>query len=547
MVTNHDRSSPLVQNPDAHPRAALTWRDQDILVILVDRQSREKGQPAPITRGHQVESVNGPRLFLINEAAVFPVMPPSTEGRRASIGRMINEGIRVTDGVSTRNRIARRVLSPIQEFIHAETAGGVILLIFTVAAMIWANSPWEHVYTELWEIPLTAGLGSISLSMPLELWINDGLMAIFFFVVGLEIKREILVGELASPRQAMLPISAAIGGMLVPAAIYFAINAGGPGAAGWGVPMATDIAFVLGVLALLGNRVPTSLKVFLTALAIVDDLGAVLVIALFYTAEISWISLAIGAGVLGLLIGANRMGIRNLLVYGLLGIGLWLAFLHSGVHPTIAGVLLAMTIPARTRIDADELLSKGRSILEEFERSGGNGNGNGVLRNHRQQEALLELMATSRDAETPLQRLEHSLHAWVAFVIMPVFALVNAGVALHTGVTTALSHAVTLGVIAGLVAGKQLGITLAAWLVIRSGLTSLPSEVTWRHIYGAGWLGGIGFTMSLFIAGLAFAGTELLLEAKVGIMAASILAGSGGWLILRGSHQIEEEAENASA
>ncbi len=463
------------------------------------------------------------------------------ESPRDSARRATNEGIRVTHGASRQRRIATRVLSPLQEFIHAQTSGGVILLIFTMAAVIWANSPWEHIYTELWETPLAIGLGSLSLSMPLELWINDGLMAIFFFVVGLEIKREILVGELASPRQAMLPISAAVGGMLVPAAIYFAINSGGPGASGWGIPMATDIAFVLGVLALLGNRVPTSLKVFLTALAIVDDLGAVLVIALFYTAGISWISLVIGAGILGLLIGASRKGIHNLLVYGLLGIGLWLAFLYSGVHPTIAGVLLAMTIPARTRIDADELLSKGRRILKEFERSGGNGNGNGVLRNQYQEAALLELVATSRDAETPLQRLEHSLHPWVAFVIMPVFALANAGVALQTGLTTALTHTVTLGVIAGLVIGKQVGITLAAWLVIRSGLTTLPSEVTWRHIYGAGWLGGIGFTMSLFIAGLAFAGTELLPEAKVGIMAASIIAGIGGWLILRGSRQIEEE------
>lgn len=451
----------------------------------------------------------------------------------------------MSNEASTRNRIATRVLSPLQEFIHAETAGGVILLIFTVAAVIWANSPWEHFYTELWKTPLTVGLGSLSLSMPLELWINDGLMAVFFFVVGLEIKREILVGELASPRQAMLPISAAIGGMLVPAAIYFAINAGGPGASGWGVPMATDIAFVLGILALLGNRVPTSLKVFLTALAIVDDLGAVLVIALFYTSGISWTSLAFGAGILGLLIGASRMGVHNLLVYGLLGIGLWLAFLFSGIHPTIAGVLLAMTIPARTRINADELLSRGRSILKEFERSGGNGNGKGVLRNQDQQAALLELVATSRDAETPLQRLEHSLHPWVAFVIMPVFALANAGVAVHTGLATALSHTVTFGVIAGLVIGKQLGIFLAAWLVIRSGLTTLPSEVTWRHIYGAGWLGGIGFTMSLFIAGLAFAGTELHPEAKVGIMAASILAGGGGWLILQGSRRVEEAAGNA--
>lgn len=447
---------------------------------------------------------------------------------------------------SSQYPLARRVLSPLQEFIHAETSGGVVLLLFTIAAVIWANSPWEHAYTELWETPLSIGFGSLGLSMPLELWINDGLMVIFFFVVGLEIKREILVGELASPRQAMLPISAAIGGMLIPAAIYFVINRGGPGAPGWGVPMATDIAFVLGVLALLGNRVPTSLKVFLTALAIVDDLGAVLVIALFYTASISWMSLAIATGITVLLIGANRMGIRGPVIYGLLGIGLWLAFLHSGIHPTIAGVLLAMTIPARSRIGADELPRKGREILKEFERSGENGNGGGVLANQQQQEALQELLNTSRNAETPLQRLEHSLHPWVAFAIMPVFALANAGVSLHTALTTALTHTVTLGIIAGLVIGKQVGITLAAWLVIRCGLTTLPSDVTWRHIYGAGWLGGIGFTMSLFIAGLAFAGTELLPEAKVGIMAASIVAGLGGWLILHGSRQVEEGTEPAS-
>jgi NhaA family Na+:H+ antiporter len=306
--------------------------------------------------------------------------------------------------------------------------------------------------------------------------------------------------------------------------------------------MATDIAFVLGVLALLGSRVPTSLKVFLTALAIVDDLGAVLVIALFYSPGISWMSLTINAGILGLLIGANRLRIRSPLVYGLLGIGLWLAFLYSGVHPTIAGVLLAMTIPTRTRIGADELLSKGRYILKEFERADENGNSGGVLRNQRQQEALQELVATSRSAETPLQRLEHSLHPWVAFAIMPVFALANAGVALHTGLTTALTHTVTFGIIAGLVAGKLLGITLAAWFVVGSGLAALPSDVTWRQIYGAGWLGGIGFTMSLFISGLALAGTELLPEAKVGIMAASIIAGIGGWLILRSSHQTLEEA-----
>ena len=450
--------------------------------------------------------------------------------------RVTHKGTQVSQEASSPNLIAKRVLSPFQEFIHAETAGGVILLLFTVAAVLWANSPWEHAYTELWETPLTIGVGNLSLSMPLELWINDGLMTIFFFVVGLEIKREVLVGELASPRQAMLPISAALGGMLVPAVIYFAINAGGPGQSGWGVPIATDIAFVLGVLALLGSRVPTSLKVFLTALAIVDDLGAVLVIALFYSAAISWMSLTINAGILGLLIGANRLRIRSPLVYGLLGIGLWLAFLYSGVHPTIAGVLLAMTIPARTRIDADELLSKGRYILKEFERADENGNSGGVLRNKRQQDALQKLVATSRSAETPLQRLEHSLHPWVAFAIMPVFALANAGVALHSGVTTALTHTVALGIIAGLVAGKQLGITLAAWLVVGSGLATLPSDVTWRQIYGAGWLAGIGFTMSLFISGLAFAGTELLPEAKMGIMAASIIAGIGGWLILRSSH-----------
>ncbi|KRT64220.1 MAG: Na+/H+ antiporter NhaA, Na+:H+ antiporter, NhaA family [Candidatus Dadabacteria bacterium CSP1-2] len=397
---------------------------------------------------------------------------------------------------------------------------------------MWANSPWFDSYFDLWQTKLKIGLGSFVLDKPLILWINDGLMAMFFFFVGLEIKREILVGELSSPRQAALPIVAALGGMIVPAILYLVLNAGKPGASGWGIPMATDIAFTLGVLALLGKRVPIALKVFLTSVAIVDDIGAVLVIAFFYTSQIYWSNLIVGAGFLIALILANRAGIRHPLVYASLGIGgLWLAFLMSGVHATIAGVLSAMTIPASTRIGREEFLEKSRYILKEFE--GASVNEKSVLTSRQQRRAAEALEKASELVQTPLQRLEHDLHPWVIFGIMPLFALANAGVSLDGNLTQVLINPVTLGIVFGLVFGKQIGITLFSWLAVRSGIATLPVGVNWWQVYGVGWLAGIGFTMSLFIAGLAFRDIALLSLAKLGILTASLIAGVVGWIILR--------------
>jgi len=420
-----------------------------------------------------------------------------------------------------------RVLRSFQEFTRAEASGGILLLVSTGTALIWANSPWADGYGALWQTKLTVGFGSFVLSKPLLLWINDGLMAIFFFVVGLEIKREVLVGELAARKQAAMPIIAAVGGMVAPAIIYIGINAPSPAARGWGIPMATDIAFAIGVLALLGNRVPVALKVFLVALAIVDDIGAVLVIALFYTAEISWPSLAIGGGLLICLVIANISGVRRPLIYALLGTGLWLAFLKSGVHATVAGVLMAMTIPSRYHINTGELINKGRTLLDQIERVGDATEG---AVTDEEQAAVRALETACERVQTPLQRLEGGLHPWVTFAIMPVFALANAGVSLGTGLVTTR---VSLGVMAGLVLGKQIGITGFAWLAVRTKLASMPRGTTWRQIYGASWLGGIGFTMSLFIASLAFSDPLLLSVAKVGILSASLLAGVTGWIILR--------------
>jgi NhaA family Na+:H+ antiporter len=422
----------------------------------------------------------------------------------------------------------------LREFIHDEAFGGILLLVCALIALLWANSPWGAMYDALWSLELTLGTVQFHLTESLRHWVNDGLMAIFFFVVGLEIKREVLVGELASPRNAALPALAALGGALVPAGIYLMLNRGASGVEGWGVPMATDIAFALGVLALLGERIPQGLTIFLTALAIVDDLLAVLIIAVFYTAEVQWNALGLAAMLLVALITANRLGVRQPLVYGLLGIALWAAVFESGVHATVAGVLLALTIPARTRIDPDAFVTKGRKLLEEFDRTGEHGAS--ILSNGARQEALAELEDAVEAAGAPLQRMEHVLHPWVAFGIVPLFALANAGVRLEGDLLGALGNRVTMGVVLGLVLGKQLGVTLAAWLAVRLGITDLPEGVEWHHIYGAGWLAGIGFTMALFVADLAFADPGeggLLTAAKVGILVASLIAGVGGWLILR--------------
>lgn len=424
---------------------------------------------------------------------------------------------------------AERLLHPFQEFLRNEASGGILLLICTVVALLWANSPLSSGYKNLWQTKLTIGIGGFVLTKPLLLWINDGLMAIFFFVVGLEIKREVLVGELASFKKATLPIVAAVGGMVLPALIYVIFNLGGSGMSGWGIPMATDIAFALGVLALLGESVPLSLKVFLTALAIVDDIGAVLVIALFYTAEIVWVNLAIAAGFLFLLMIVNRLRVRHPLVYMILGIGLWLAFLKSGVHATIAGVLLAMTIPSKARINCQEFVEHSRAILNDLEIASAC---QGDI-NETQQAALQALEKTVQYAEAPLQRIEHTLHPWVSYLIIPIFPLANAGVTFDNGVSSALTHPISLGIAAGLILGKQLGISSMVWLAVKSKLSDLPSGVTWQQIYGASWLAGIGFTMSLFIASLAFGDTPLLSISKVGILAASLIAGVVGWAILR--------------
>jgi NhaA family Na+:H+ antiporter len=363
-------------------------------------------------------------------------------------------------------------------------------------------------------------------------------MAIFFLVVGLEIKREVLVGELVSRRRATLPIAAAVGGAILPAAIFLALAGSGTAARGWGVPMATDIAFALGVLALLGSRAPLGLRIFVTALAIVDDLLAVLVIALFYTTDLSPPALAVAGGLLVALVLANRIGARRPLVYALLGIALWVAVFESGVHATVAGVLLALTIPATTRLDSDAYVARAREHIDEFEGRTVEGEDASTEEHHA---ALWELEDATERVQAPMLRIEHALHPWVAFLIVPLFALANAGVRLEADLVSTIREPLTLGVIVGLVLGKQVGITLGAAVAVRLGFASLPIAVGWRHIYGAAWLGGIGFTMSLFIATLAYGdGSRELALAKIGILAASIIAGLGGFLILRGARHSKE-------
>jgi Na+:H+ antiporter, NhaA family len=423
-----------------------------------------------------------------------------------------------------------RIIRPFQAFAENKASGGILLLLCTVAALVWANSPWEESYGALWHTNFTVSLGGRTLSHDLHFWVNDLLMVIFFFVVGLEIKREVLVGELASVRQAALPIVAAVGGVVVPALIYSLLNARGPGAPGWGVPMATDIAFALGVMALLGTRVPIGLKVFLTALAIVDDIAAVLVIAVFYTADVSVLAMSMAAASLAILFVLARLGARQPLTYALGGVVLWLAVLASGIHATIAGVALAMVIPSRTRLDSRQFLARSRRTLDHFET---HAEGN-LMTNEEQQAAVHALEEACERVQPPLHRMEHALHPWVTFFIMPLFALANAGVVLSGNFGETLVQPVTLGVILGLVIGKPIGITLAAWLAVRTRVASLPTGVTWSHIHGAGWLGGIGFTMSLFIASLAFTDEALLTMAKLGILTASLFAAViGSFLLVR--------------
>jgi NhaA family Na+:H+ antiporter len=440
-----------------------------------------------------------------------------------------------TTSIPVKSRPIDRILSPFQEFFQLEASSGIVLIIATLIALVWANSPWAESYAALWHTTVTFSVGSFELSKDLLHWINDGLMAVFFFVVGLEIKREVLVGELASPRRAILPIVAAIGGMVVPAFFFLLFNLNGPARDGWGIPMATDIAFALGILSLLGNRVPLSLKIFLTAVAIVDDLGAVLVIALFYTSEIVWVSLLVAGIFLTILIVMNKLGVRSPLMYAILGIGLWVAFFKSGVHATLAGVLLAMTIPVRTRINTEEFNSHASFFLNEFRKWGKPGES--VLTNRNQRATIQAIEVAAEHAQTPLQRLEHTLHPWVSNVIMPLFALANAGILIKDDFLSAFTQPVTVGVMAGLIFGKQIGIFGASYLAVKLGWSDLPSGMTWTRLYGLAWLAGIGFTMSLFIASLAFGASEFLAMSKAGILAASLISGMVGAVILSGAKE----------
>ena len=434
-----------------------------------------------------------------------------------------------------------------RQFTRLQASSGILLLLVTVLALLWANSAWTDSYFALWKTYFTISLGDLSLSENLLHWVNDGLMVIFFFVVGLEIKREILVGELASLKRAALPLMAAVGGVVIPAAIYLVCNAGGEGASGWGVPMATDIAFLLAVLTVLGNRVPVALKVFFTAVAIVDDLGAVLVIALFYSGKIELAALAAAAVILLVLVVLNWGHVRSPLPYALLGIALWLAFLQSGMHPTIAGVLLAMTIPARTQFRAAAFMAQCTSALSGLQ-PGAHAE---VAR--QQQAAAQTLEVIAERIQTPLQRLERNLHPWVAYLIVPIFAFTNAGVSIGGNLIDALTSPISVGIIFGLVFGKPLGIILFSWIAVKLGLADLPFGVNWRSLFAASRLAGIGFTMSLFIATLAFDVVQLSI-AKISILVASLVAAlvGSGLLVLvsstkEGVSELEAEAAPAAA
>jgi NhaA family Na+:H+ antiporter len=416
-----------------------------------------------------------------------------------------------------------KIVRPFQEFAELESSAGILLIACTVVALLWANSPWANSYFHLWHIEIMAAFGGGRMAHPLHFWINDGLMALFFLLVGLEIKREMLVGELASFGKAALPIAGAVGGMLVPAGFYVLCNHGRPGAAGWGIPVATDIAFALGLLALLGDRVPGSLKVFLAALAIVDDIGAVLVIAFFYTEQISWTSLGVAGLFFIALIVANRSGARNPLIYVILGLGLWLAFLHSGIHATVAGVLLAATIPARGRIDGRAFLSRSQKNLDEFRCA---------EEPAARSTALHQLVDDCAAAEAPMLRFEHALAPWIKHFVMPIFALANAGVVLSGGAVRELARPLGLGILCGLILGKPIGIVFFSWLATKTRLATMLQNIGWLQIAGVGILGGVGFTMSLFVANLAFAGTPQVEAAKMSILVASILAGAAGMIVL---------------
>ncbi len=426
----------------------------------------------------------------------------------------------------------KKVSTPFEYFLHAQTTTGIILMFMTLLALILANSPLSESYAHFFHTKVDFNVGSWQLSNTIHHWINDGLMAVFFFIIGLEIKREILAGELSNIKVAILPILAAIGGMIFPALIYFGINAGTEGATGWGIPMATDIAFAISALVLLGNRVPTALVTFLVALAIVDDLGAVLVIAIFYTEQINMLPLGLAGLSFLILILFNRFGIHMVLPYFIVGLFMWFFMLESGVHATIAGVIAALAIPSKPKQAPVDFTNDTRSLLDEYDSYP-------VATDHvmheKQKAILLNIKDRVNAVGTPAARLEYSLHLPVALIVIPLFALANAGITIDfSAIKTTIIEPVPLGIIIGLILGKVIGIFGVSYLAIKLKIATLPQGSTMSQIFGVAFLGGIGFTMSIFVADLAFLNTpELIFQAKIGILAASLFAGFFGFFWLK--------------
>jgi len=433
----------------------------------------------------------------------------------------------------TRELISDQIFKPAQMFFRKEASSSILLLAATIMALVWTNTQVGFGYHDFWHIKLAISLGDFHLSKTLLHWINDGFMALFFFIIGLEIKREILVGELSSAKQALLPTIAALGGMVVPGLIYLFFNINTPTITGWGIPMATDIAFALGAVVIFGSRLPVGLRIFLAAFAIADDLGAVFIIALFYTQHISWGYLLIcGFLTLGLAL-ANFLWIRWTIVYAVLGLAIWFFILGSGIHPTVAGIIVSLFIPAKGRYDTDRFVQNVKTILNQFEECEEQSCGYSILLNETHMDAVHMMGMACHDVETPLQRLEYALHPWVAFLILPIFALSNSGITFQAiDMSIAFRHPASLGIFFGLVLGKPLGIGLFSYVAVKMGIATLPREVRWAHVLGVAFLGGIGFTMSLFILDLSFTSPELLGYAKMAILFGSLFSAIIGIMFL---------------
>ncbi|UWZ83671.1 Na+/H+ antiporter NhaA [Occallatibacter riparius] len=430
------------------------------------------------------------------------------------------------------------ITSPFTRFAKMEAASGIVLLASTIAALVWSNSPWEHSYHTLLETPLTVGFGKFVVTENRHHWINDGLMSLFFFLVGLEIKREFLVGELSSLRRAAFPFLAALGGLIVPAILFLSVARDPQLHRGWAIPISTDIAFTLGLLAVLGRRIPVALRVFVTALAIVDDIFAVAIIAMFYTSQIDYLSLGMAIGGVLVSLVANVLGVRKPTVYAVIGVAVWWAVLNSGVHATIAGILLAFTIPARNFLDKDQFVGQSEWLLARLKEARP-----GSFEEH---SILHTLEKKAEMADSPLHRIEHGLQPWISFLVMPLFALANAGVDVRHNLSAGLTHPVGIGIIVGLFLGKPVGISLLSFAAAKTGLAQPPASVAWRQMFGAACLCGIGFTMSLFVAGLAFDDDGMLSITKIAILAASVLSGAAGAFILATSKasSTADEADN---